>query len=79
MILSKAEVLGLNRGRRSEMDIPANLRKVLHRSPQNQKNKNIYDFYHRWVNQCKRHGWSNADKVHVRNLIRALKKAVDNA
>ena len=79
MILSKAEIALLSRGRRSEMDISAHKRKVLHRSPQNQKNKNIYNFYQRWTNQCKRHGWSKADKLHVRNLIRALERALNSS
>ena len=78
MILSKAEIVSLNRGKKTEMDIPAHIRKTLHRSPQNQKNKNIYDFYQRWVNQGKRHGWSHADKLHANNLINALKKAMKN-
>jgi hypothetical protein len=76
MILSKAEIAGLKDGYYIEYDVKKHSVKRLVRGPQAIKNKTIYDFAHRFVNQLERHGVSGADVRHVRNLIELLKQRI---
>ena len=76
MILSKAEIAALNDGYYVDYTVKRHDVRRLVRAPQAVKNKTIYDFARRFVNQCERHGVSGADVRHVRNLIWLLKQKV---
>ena len=74
MILSKHEIDELDTGYYSEVfTVKQHEVKRFNRAPQVVKNKTIYDFAHRFLNQLERHGVSGADQRHVKNLIELLR------
>jgi hypothetical protein len=73
MILTKHEIEQLSEGYYIEYEVKRHSVKRLIRHPQAVKNKTIYDFARRYLNQCERHGVSAADVRHVKNLIDLLK------
>lgn len=76
MILSRAEINALKDGYYIDYTVKRHEVRRLIRAPQSVKNKTIYDFAHRFVNQLERHGVSGADVRHVKNLIDLLKARV---
>ena len=76
MILSSREISELDDGYYIDYAVKRHDVRRLIRVPQIVKNKTIYDFAHRFVNQCERHGVSAADVRHVKNLIELLKRRV---
>jgi hypothetical protein len=76
MILTQREIEQLSEGYYVEYDVKRHSVKRLIRQPQAVKNKTIYDFARRFLNQCERDGVTAADKRHVKNLIELLRLRV---
>ena len=79
-VLTPKEVAALDNGKLRLVHIAhvaAHERRILARSPQCQRNKSIYEFAYKFVNQLRKaKKITSADKRHVRNLVTLLEEEV---